>query len=97
MGSVAESGTTLLLSSHLLGDLERVCDHLVVLHASRVQLAGPVDDLVAGHRLLVGPRHGDGPIAGVAAVVKASHTDRRSTLPVRRRTASTIHSGRFAK
>jgi ABC-type multidrug transport system ATPase subunit len=83
MGSVAESGTTVLLSSHLLGDLERVCDYLVVLHASRVQLAGAVDDLVAEHRLLVGPRHGDGPIAGVRAVVRASHTDRQSTLLVR--------------
>jgi ABC-2 type transport system ATP-binding protein len=83
MGSVAESGTTVLLSSHLLGDLERVCDYLVVLHAARVHLVGAVDDLVAEHRLLVGPRHGGGPIAGVAAVVRASHTDRQSTLLVR--------------
>jgi ABC-type multidrug transport system ATPase subunit len=83
MGSVAESGTTVLLSSHLLADLERVCDYLVVLHAARVQLAGPVDDLADNHRLLVGPRHDGGPISGVAAVVKASHTDRQSTLLVR--------------
>jgi ABC-type multidrug transport system ATPase subunit len=57
MGSVAESGTTVLLSSHLLADLERVCDYLIVLHASRVKLFGAVDDLVAEHRQLVGPRH----------------------------------------
>jgi ABC-type multidrug transport system ATPase subunit len=83
MGSVAESGTTVLLSSHLLADLERVCDYLIVLHASRVQLAGGVDDLVAEHKQLVGPRHGNDPIAGVAAVLRASHTDRQSTLLVR--------------
>ena len=83
MGSVADSGTTVLLSSHLLADLERVCDYLIVLQAARVQLAGPVDDLVAAHRQLVGPRHGGGPIDGVAAVVRASHTDRQSTLLVR--------------
>ena len=83
MGSVAESGTTVLLSSHLVADLERVCDYLIVLHAARVQLVGGVDDLVAAHRQLVGPRHGDGPIPGVAAIIRASHTDRQSTLLVR--------------
>jgi len=82
MGSVADSGTTVLLSSHLLADLERVCDYLIVLHASRVQLSGSVDDLVAGHRQLVGPRREDHRIAG-AEVVRASHTDRQSTLLVR--------------
>jgi ABC-2 type transport system ATP-binding protein len=82
MGIVAETGTTVLLSSHLLADLERVCDYLIVLHAARVQLVGGVDDLVAEHRQLVGPRH-DGPIPGVAAIVRASHTDRQSTLLVR--------------
>jgi ABC-2 type transport system ATP-binding protein len=83
MGSVADAGTTVLLSSHLLADLERVCDYLIVLHAAAVQLVGPVEDLVAGHRQLVGPRHGDDPVAGVAAIVRASHTDRQSTLLVR--------------
>jgi ABC-2 type transport system ATP-binding protein len=83
MGSVADAGTTVLLSSHLLADLERVCDYLIVLHAAQVQLVGGVDELVAEHRQLVGPRHGNDPIAGVAAVVRASHTDRQSTLLVR--------------
>jgi len=56
MGSVAEQGLTVLLSSHLLADLERVCDYLIVLQAARVQVLGPVDDLLERHRLLVGPR-----------------------------------------
>ena len=83
MGSVAETGTTVLLSSHLLADVERVCDYAIVLHAARVRLTGPVDDLVATHRRLVGPRHDGTAIAGVAEVVRASHTDRQSTLLVR--------------
>jgi ABC-2 type transport system ATP-binding protein len=52
MGSVAETGTTVLLSSHLLADLERVCDYMIVLHAARVQLVGTVEDLIAEHRQL---------------------------------------------
>lgn len=83
MGSVADSGTTVLLSSHLLADLERVCDYLIVLNAAQVQLSGTVDDLVAAHRQLVGPRHDGAAIGGVAHVVRASHTDRQSTLLVR--------------
>jgi ABC-2 type transport system ATP-binding protein len=83
MGSVADSGTTVLLSSHLLADVERVCDYLIVLHAAQVRLAGAVDDLLATHRRLVGPRHDGTPIPGVADIVRASHTDRQSTLLVR--------------
>ncbi|GAA4725307.1 ABC transporter ATP-binding protein [Phytohabitans rumicis] len=83
MGSVADSGTTVLLSSHILADLERVCDYLIVLNAARVRLVGPVDDLVGAHRQLTGPRHDGSHIAGVEAVLKASHTDRQSTLLVR--------------
>ena len=84
MGSVAETGTTVLLSSHLLADLERVCDYMIVLHAGRVQLTGLVEEIVESHRLLVGPRHeGDRGLTGVGAVIRARHTDRQSTLMVR--------------
>jgi ABC-2 type transport system ATP-binding protein len=84
MGAVAESETTVLLSSHLLADLERSCDYLVVLQTAHVQLTGPVDELLDTHRTLVGPRAGSEPVAGVEKVVRASHTDRQSTLLVRR-------------
>ncbi len=83
MGSVADAGTTVLLSSHLVADLERVCDYLVVLQSAQVQLVGTVEDLLAEHRVLVGPRGDHDAIAGVAAVIRASHTDRQSTLVVR--------------
>jgi ABC-2 type transport system ATP-binding protein len=83
MGDVAEHGTTVLLSSHLVADLERVCDYLIVLNQSRVQVVGDTDDLLAGHKVLIGPRQQADSIAGVTAVVRASHTDRQSTLLVR--------------
>jgi ABC-2 type transport system ATP-binding protein len=84
MGSVAEQGVTVVLSSHLLADLERVCDYLIVLSAAHVQVLGAVDDLLAEHRLLIGPhRQPQPPIPGVAQVVRASHTDRQASLLVR--------------
>ena len=54
--AVADGGLTVLLSSHLVTDLERVCDFLVVLAASRTLLAAEVDDVLATHRVVTGPR-----------------------------------------
>lgn len=54
-----------------------------MLNNSRVRLDGAVDDLVDQHRQLVGPRHDELAIPGVRAIVRASHTDRQSTLLVR--------------
>ncbi|MFF5288781.1 ABC transporter ATP-binding protein [Paractinoplanes globisporus] len=79
MGNVAESGTTVLLSSHILADLERSCDYLLVLQGGRVRLSGDVDDIVAGHRQLVGPRH----LTADGTVIRERHTDRQSTVLVR--------------
>ena len=83
MGAVADDGTTVLLSSHLVFDLERVCDYLIVLHTARVQVLGAVEELLAQHKVLVGPRRPVGPIGGVAAVVRESHTGKQTTLLVR--------------
>ena len=47
---------TVVLSSHLVADLERVCDHIILLAGSRVQLCGDIDTLLAEHKVLVGPR-----------------------------------------
>jgi ABC-2 type transport system ATP-binding protein len=49
MEATAEQGLSVVLSSHLVGDLERVCDYLIVLVGSRVRLAGPVEELLARH------------------------------------------------
>jgi ABC-2 type transport system ATP-binding protein len=80
MRDVTEHDMTVLLSSHLLADIERVCDYLVVLASSHVRLAGDADDLLAHHRRLVGPRRDAPP--GVD-VIDESHTERQSTFVVR--------------
>lgn len=83
MEAVADSGLTVILSSHILADLERVCDHIVILANGRTQLAGPIDDVVAGHRLLTGPRAEADVIARRHEVVSEQHTARQTSLLVR--------------
>jgi ABC-2 type transport system ATP-binding protein len=82
MDAVAEGGLTVLLSSHILADLERVCDYIVILSASRVQLGGDIDQILAEHRLLTGPRDDATRIASRYAVIQERHTDRQTTLLV---------------
>lgn len=94
MEFVAEHGTTVVLSSHLVSDLERVCDYLVSLVASRVQIDGDVDDLLATHfRLTTARRDADSLPEGMQ-VIQANHTDRQSTFVVRAATA--IHDPAWA-
>jgi ABC-2 type transport system ATP-binding protein len=81
--AVADGGLTVLLSSHILADLERVCDYLVVLSHSRVQLAGEIEQLVDAHRLLIGPRSDAAAVGRVHSVIRESHTERQTSLLVR--------------
>lgn len=83
MGFVAEHGVSVLLSSHLVADLERVCDYLVVLVASHVALVGDVDELLATHFRLSGPRRDPASMPANQQVIEASNTDRQSTMFVR--------------
>ncbi|HET9016594.1 MAG TPA: ABC transporter ATP-binding protein [Thermomicrobiaceae bacterium] len=83
MEVVAEGGLSVVFSTHVIGDLERVCDYLVVLVASRVRVAGEIDALLAEHRRLTGPRRDLDSLPPGQQVVEASHTDRQSTLLVR--------------
>ena len=53
---MADGDLSVVLSSHLLHDLERVCDHIILLSAGRTQLCGAIDDLVGSHKMLVGPK-----------------------------------------
>jgi ABC-2 type transport system ATP-binding protein len=84
MGVVAGHGVSVVLSSHLIADLERVCDYLVVLVEGRVVVAGEVDELLACHHRLTGHRR-DRPPAG-QSVIEQSHVDRQTTLVVRSET-----------
>jgi ABC-2 type transport system ATP-binding protein len=82
MAAVADHEVSVVLSSHLMADLERVCDYLVVLAAAKVQLAGEVDRLLTTHRRLVGPRQSHPGLPAETTIVSASHTDRQTTLLV---------------
>ncbi len=55
MTAVADDGVSVLLSSHVLAELERVADYLILLSRGRVQVAGEVEDLLSSHRILTGP------------------------------------------
>jgi len=82
MGAVAQDGITVLFSSHVVHELERVCDYLVVLNHGRIALDGDIDALLARHRLLVGPRSDmDDPRLGT--VIETTRSDRHTSLLVR--------------
>ncbi|MFJ6673158.1 ABC transporter ATP-binding protein [Actinosynnema sp. NPDC091369] len=83
MEVVAEHGVSVVMSSHLVADLERVCDHLVVLVDARVRLTGDVEELLATHRRLTGPRRDVDTLPSDQHVVSARHTDRQTTVLVR--------------
>jgi ABC-2 type transport system ATP-binding protein len=83
MEAVAEQELSVVLSSHLVADLERVCDYLIVLIGSQVRVAGPVDELLAAHHVLTGQRREPDTLPDSLQVVSASHTDVQTTLLVR--------------
>ncbi len=83
MEAVAGEGLTVVLSSHIVAELERVCDHLVILASGGVQLEGPIEEILASHRLLTGPRRDAPAVARIETVVQATHTERQTTLLVR--------------
>ena len=82
MSAVAENGVTVLFSSHVITELERVCDHLILLRHGRVALAGDIEALMADHRVLVGPRTTIDPSTS-SSVIETVHSDRHTTLLVR--------------
>lgn len=83
MDAAVETGVTVLLSSHNIGDLERVCDYLIILAASHVQLVGDIPEVTRTHKRLVGPRQDVASVASVHTIVESSQTARQTTLLVR--------------
>jgi ABC-2 type transport system ATP-binding protein len=81
--AVAAGGLTVVMSSHLVADLERVCDHLIMLASSRVQLCGDIEEVLAEHQILTGPRKDATAIERSQRVVKVTRTPRQTTMLVR--------------
>jgi ABC-2 type transport system ATP-binding protein len=82
MASAAGTGLTVIIASHVVSELERLCDWLIVVSDGRAQIAGPADDLLAAHRLLTVPRATpDAELPGLP--VRRTDSDRHSTVVVR--------------
>ena len=81
LAASAESGLTVLIASHVIAELERLCDWLLVLNGGRLQLGGAVDDLLAGHAVLTVPR--DKACRSLPGrVIERTDSDRHSTVLV---------------
>ena len=93
MEAVAEDGVSVVFSSHVLSELERVCDYLVLLSRGSVQLAGTVDDLVAAHRVLTGPADQADAVAMALPVVRERRAGRQASLLVRTTDYRTVPAG----
>jgi ABC-2 type transport system ATP-binding protein len=76
-----DSGAAVLFSSHVVAELERICDHLIVLRDGRIRLAGDIDDLRQQHRIITGPA--GWPDTGGWHVISAHSVAGRTTALVR--------------
>jgi len=92
--AAADDGVSVVLSSHVLAELERVADYLILMSRGRVQVAGEADDLLASHRVLTGPAAEAGWYADRLCVVHARRGEAQAHLLVRTNaTADPVPSG----
>jgi ABC-2 type transport system ATP-binding protein len=83
MAAVAGDGMSVILSSHVLAELEPVADYLVMLSAGHVQVAGDVDDLLARHRVLTGPAAESGKLTDQLCVLQCRRAGAQAHLLIR--------------
>lgn len=81
--AVADGGLTVVMSSHLLADLERVSDHVIVLAAGQTQLCDEIETVLHDHKLLTGHRTDAKDLGSELTVIHETRTARQSTLLVR--------------
>lgn len=80
MAEAAEHATTIVMSSHILTELEGACDYLLLVDGGRVRLGGETEDILGAHALLTGPVRDLAP----HTVVESRTAGRRLTALVRR-------------
>jgi ABC-2 type transport system ATP-binding protein len=83
MTAIAEEGISVVFSSHVVSELERVCDYLIVLSSGQVQISADAESLIASHRVLTGPTSEVGAIERRWPVVTCSGGSRQARLLVR--------------
>lgn len=81
LADVADRGMTVVISSHMLGEVRDACDHLALLQHGRVRLHGDIEELLAGHRDVVGPA--DAALPEDVAIVHARTSGRQQRVLVR--------------
>ncbi|MEU9898716.1 ABC transporter ATP-binding protein [Streptomyces phaeochromogenes] len=79
LGEAAEHGTTIVMSSHVVAELEGVCDHLLLMGGGRIRLGGDPEELLAAHTLVTGPARD---LTG-HTVVESRDTGRQVTALIR--------------
>lgn len=82
MDGVTADGVSVLLSSHIVSELERTCNHLIILSQGQVQLAGDIERLLSEHRLMVGPRT-EASFESDPAVIECRRSDRQTMVVAR--------------
>ena len=93
MTAAAEDGVSVVLSSHILAELERVADYLVLVSHGNIQVAGEVEDLLAAHRMLIGPASESARSTQQWNVLHASRTASQVQLLVRYDASNPVPSG----
>jgi ABC-2 type transport system ATP-binding protein len=83
LDAVVAEGISVVLSSHVLAELERCCDYLVILANGRALLVGDIEQLRDTHRLLVGPAELAEKLAGHSQIIKEARTPRLATIIAR--------------
>ncbi|MEO6083121.1 MAG: ABC transporter ATP-binding protein [Umezawaea sp.] len=88
LGEAAESGTTVVLSTHIVTELAGVADHLLLLARGKLLVGGDLDELLAAHVMVVGPRADEPPMAG--EVLWDKHLDSQSLFLVKASTTPVV-------
>ncbi|HEX5370545.1 MAG TPA: ABC transporter ATP-binding protein [Dehalococcoidia bacterium] len=83
MDGVVETGASVLMSSHILGDLERVCDSVLLLSGGRIQLDGEIEEILATHRRVIGPVQEEMLASCVHEVIHRSRSEKQVSSLVR--------------
>ena len=90
METVATTGITVLLSSHNISDLERICDYLIILASGKIQLVGDIDTLTMQHKRLVGPSEQAETIVSDSELIHSHSIGRQTTMLVKSKGAIAI-------
>lgn len=97
MSAVAEEGLSVIFSSHVVSELERVADYLILMSHGRVQMVGMIDDLLGQHVVLNGPTDDAKRVAELFTVVQSQHAGRQTQFVARNAAATEVPNGWLAE